>query len=159
MTEFEKIQAEKEEAKILINEGLVFNAGKREFHIKPITADVMFRANKYAVELKMNIVESDNASLFKEVDKNIIPLFRFIAICVLHDAWKIKLFTKPFARYLMTKLKSQDALKLSMAILQMYDLGNFITSIRIIGQTTITSPKASPLIDTNNEGSTASMEQ
>lgn len=150
MTERDRILAEQQEANILIKEGFYFEIGKRKWHIKPLVFGTIAKANKYAVNMKMNIVENDNASMFAELDKNIKPLLNFIAVCILHSKWKIWLFTKILSKYLEWKLSPEMALKIALAILQMYDLGNFITSIRMIGQTTVTSPKPS-LIDGKTE--------
>lgn len=150
MTERERILAEQEEAKLLIKEGFFFEIGKRKWHIRPLVFGAITEANKYAVNMKLNIVESDNASMFSELDKNIKPLLNFIAVCILNSKWKIWFFKKILAKYLEWKLNPDMALKIVLAILQMYDLGNFITSIRMIGQTTITSPKPN-LIDGKTE--------
>lgn len=154
-----KEQQEQKEAELLINKGFVFNIGKREIHIKPLTFGTITQANKHAVDLKINILSDDNSSVFKEVNKNVGPLMMFIAVCILHDYWKIKLFSGILSRYLKWKLNPQTALKISLAILQMYDIANFITSIRLIGQTTITNPKETNLVDGKTQVSNPSTEQ
>ncbi|WP_426473446.1 hypothetical protein [Chryseobacterium balustinum] len=141
------IEAEEKEADLLIEHGFKINIGKREFHIKPLHFGTITQANKYAVKLKVNLLSDDNSSVFKEMEKNIDPLMRFIAVSILHDYWKVKLFTGLLSKYLKWKLNPQIASKMSIAILQMYDIKNFITSIRIIGQMTITSPKETSLVD------------
>lgn len=154
-----KEMQEQKEADLLIDKGFVFNIGKREIHIKPLTFGVITQANKHAVDLKINILSEDNSSVFKEVNKNVDPLMMFISVCILHDYWKIKLFSGILSRYLKWKLNPQTALKISLAILQMYDIANFITSIRLIGQTTITSPKETNPVDGKTQVSDLSMEQ
>jgi hypothetical protein len=141
-----KEQQEEKEADLLIEKGFYFNVGKREIHIKPLVFGTITHANKHAVNLKINILSDDNTSVFKEVNRNVDPLMKFIAVCVLHKSWKIKLFSGLLAKYLKWKLSPQIALKITLAILQMYDIANFITSIRLIGQTTITSPKETSLV-------------
>lgn len=151
-------QQEEKEADQLIEHGFKINIGKREFHIKPLRYGTITFANRYAVKLKVNLMSDDNSSLFKEMEKNIDPLMRFIAVSILHDKWKILLFTGLLAYYLKWKLNPQVALKMSIAILQMYDIKNFITSIRLIGQMTITSPKETNLVDGKAQVSNPSTE-
>lgn len=131
---------EQKEAELLADNGFFFETGKIKWYIKPLRFGTIIKANKYAVDLKINLVTEDNASLFKEFNNNTKPLMRFIAVCVLGSRWKIALFTKLLARYFEWKLKPKDALGITIAILQMYDLKNFIPTIRLIGQMTITSP-------------------
>ncbi|KUJ56451.1 hypothetical protein [Chryseobacterium aquaticum] len=153
-----KEQQEEKESNQLIEKGFFFNVGKRELHIKPLVFGTIAQANKYAVDLKINILSDDNASVFKEVNRNIDPLMKFIAVCVLAKPWKIKLFSGLLAKYLKWKLNPQTALKITLAILQMYDIANFITSIRLIGQTTITNPRETNLVDGKAQVSNPSTE-
>ncbi|WP_077417857.1 hypothetical protein [Chryseobacterium sp. JV274] len=154
-------EAEKNEAELLVEKGFVFNVGKRKFQIKPLVFGTITYANKHAVDLKINLTTEDNASVFNEVGKNVSPLMKFIAVCILHKRWKILLFTNILSWYLKWKLNPQMALKISMVILNMYDIKNFITSIRMIGQLTITSPKSpkeTTLVDGNQQVSNQSTE-
>lgn len=142
----DKIKAEKTEAELLAENGLKINIGKKEYVIKPLLFGTISKANKYAVQLKLNTA-SDITDFLPEYEKNIDPLMKFIAVCILGDKWKIKLFTPFLANRLKWKLKPNEALKLVIAILQMYDIGNFTTSIRLIRETTITAPRKTNLID------------
>lgn len=156
-----KEEAEKNESELLIDKGFFFNIGKKRFEIKPLCFGTISHANKHAVDLKINLTAEDNASVFNEVGKNVSPLMKFIAVCILHKRWKILLFTNILAWYLKWKLNPQKALNISLVILQMYDIKNFITSIRMIGQLTITSPKSpmeTTLVDGNQPVSNQSTE-
>lgn len=150
---------EKKEADILVNEGLRFTVGKRNIHIKPLTYGAMAYANKHAVSLRMDLEEDNNSKLFMEIGKNIKPYMRFIAVCILGSKWKIKLFTGLLANWLMWRLKPKKAFEIGLAIVQMHDLANFISSIRLIGETTITKPKTETRVDTSKEVSKAHSEQ
>lgn len=154
-----KEEAEKKESELLIQRGVVFDIGERKFEIKPLVFGTITHANKYAVDLKINLTSDDNASVFNEVGNNISPLMNFIAVCILHSRWKIILFRNLLAWYLKWKLNPEKALKIAMVILQMYDIKNFITSIRLIGQMTITSPKETSLVDGKQQVSGPSTEQ
>ncbi|WP_121460047.1 hypothetical protein [Chryseobacterium defluvii] len=158
-----KEEAEKKEADELIHRGFYFDIGKRKWEIKPLVFGTISHANKYALDLKINLLSDDNSSVFKEIEKNIKPLMSFIAVCILHHKWKIKLFTRILSVYLKWKLDPSKALKICVAILQMYDIKNFTTSISLIGQMTITkpnpkSPKETSLVDGKTQVSSLSSE-
>lgn len=141
-----KLQAEKSEAELLAENGLKITIGQKDYVIKPLLFGTIAEANKYAVQLKLN-TEGTVTDFLPQYEENIEPLTKFIAVCILHKKWKIKLLTPFLARKLKWELKPSDALKLVIAILQMYDMGNFTTSIRLIRETTITAPRTSNLID------------
>lgn len=166
----EKLIREKAEADLLRKHGFIFETVStsflkrwfplRSWQIRPLCFGTIIEANKYAVDIKMNLGDEDISTLLKEMNFNIEPLINFISVSILHSKFKILLFRKILSLYLKWHLKPEDAFKITLAILQMYDLGNFIHSIRTIGQTTLTSPKPeTPLIDTNKKVSTASSAQ
>lgn len=135
------------EAEALIDKGFFFEIGNRKWEIKPFTLDTILRANIYAVKLKINTEEEKPLTdIFKE---NVKPLTDFIAVSILQKRWKCFLFKNLFSRYLRKNLTPQKAVGLTLTILKMYDMGNFITSIRLIGQMTITAPKQTERIDGN----------
>ena len=143
------IQAEMNEAKLLVEEGLIFETEsrsifrfikkKRYWHIKPLNFGTILHANRYAMELKMNFQDNSINAAITEMDVNIKPLVNYISVCVLGSKWKIKLFRRILTNYFLWRLSPNKSLKLALGIMQMYDLPNFITSIRLIG--TITSPQ------------------
>lgn len=142
----QKLQQEKTEAELLAENGVKIKIGKRDYVIKPLLFGTISKANKYAVQLKLN-TGGTITDFLPEYEKNIDPLMKFIAVCILGEKWKIKLLTPFLARRLKWTLKPHEALKIVIAILQMYDMGNFITSIRFIRETTITAPRETNLID------------
>ncbi len=141
MDQHNKVLQEKEEAELLIEKGMFFQAGKYKFTIKPLTLGTILIANKYAVDMKINLTEDNETSVFDEYNRNTIPLLNFIAVCVLSRKWKIFLFRKLLVRCLKWNLKPKDVIGITLSILKMYDMGNFITSIRLISEQTMTSPK------------------
>ncbi|MDV3750659.1 hypothetical protein CMU19_04530 [Elizabethkingia anophelis] len=165
--EFDQLLAEELEARLLVNEGFYFETSKKRFlgfgknyikwHIKPLTYGTIIHANVHAVKIKMSINDDNVSSVISEMDDNIIPQIDFIATCLLHSKWKIKLFRKILSRYLLWKLSPEKALKICVGIIRMYDLRNFMNSIRLIG--TITSPQEPNLVDGNSQGSDQPTEQ
>ena len=145
----EQILQEQQEAELLRNHGFVFETNRKSFlkkwfpkiswHVKPLCFGTITIANKYAVDLKLNVNDENIASLMAEMENNIDPLLNFISVSILHSKTKILLFRKVLTTYLKWHLNPEKALKIVIQIMQMYDLANFITSIRLIG--TITSPK------------------
>ncbi|OPB98924.1 hypothetical protein BAS10_04450 [Elizabethkingia meningoseptica] len=158
--EFNELLAEELEARLLIQQGAYFETPRsslfgfkrkaKKWHVKPLVYGTIIEANVYAVKIKMNLNEDRLSSILTEMDNNIEPQLNFIATCVLHDKWKIKLFRRCLAKYLMWKLNPETVHKICIGILQMYDLKNFTDSIRLIG--TITSPQEPALIDLNTQG-------
>ncbi len=147
----EQVLLEQKEAELLIEKGFVFNAGENEYHIKPMTYGTILHANKYAVDLKFNLVSEDTNSLINELNQNVEPMMRFIAVCVLGNKQDIETKTETLAEELKQHLRPKDAMNICVAILQMYDLANFISSIRLIGTMTMTTPRT-PTTETLIDG-------
>lgn len=142
-----EVQKEKAEAELLAQNGFNITIGKRKFTIKPLTFGAIVKANQYATEIKMNIKGSEISSMVQNYQENTDPLMKFIAVAILGQKWKIKLFTNILAKWLKWNLKPSDAMKITIAILQMYDMANFIPSIQLIAETTITTPRKTERID------------
>ena len=153
----EQILQEQKESDLLRNHGFIFETRRKtlflkwfpkiSWHIKPLCFGTIVESNKYAIDLKLNVNDENIADLISEMQKNINPLINFISVSLLHSKWKILLFRKVLTAYLKWHLKPEEAFKIVLAIMQMYDLANFITSIRLIG--TITSPRETNLVDGN----------
>ena len=139
-----EVQKEKAEAELLAQNGFNITIGKRKFTIKPLTFGAIVKANQYATEIKMNIKGGEISSMVQNYQENTNPLMKFIAVAILGQKWKIKLFTNILAKW---NLKPSDAMKITIAILQMYDMANFIPSIQLIAETTITTPRKTERID------------
>lgn len=150
-TEKENIQAELSEAEILANEGLNYKAGWFRFHIKPLTFGVIAKANIQALKLKLNLIDDDQKTLIENYQENINPLINFIAICTLGNLCRITPLVYLLSYYLKWKLTPKEVIGLCIFILKMYDLGNFTTTIRLIGTSTITMNRVSPNPIVNGE--------
>jgi len=142
----EKLTAEEEEVKLLIDEGFIFETKSRfsksktrKWHIKPLLYGTILQANKYAMQIKINNTADSFATVAEHQNKTVLPLFNFIATCYLGGYFKIKLLRWFFSWYFMWKIQPKDSYKMSLAIMQMYDLKNFYYSIGMIQ--TITSPQ------------------
>ena len=127
-----EVQKEKAEAELLAQNGFNITIRKRKFTIKPLTFGAIVKANQYATEIKMNIKGSEISSMVQNYQENTDPLMKFIAVAILGQKWN---------------LKPSDAMKITIAILQMYDMANFIPSIQLIAETTITTPRKTERID------------
>lgn len=64
------------------------------------------------------------------VFKNAYLSAQIIAIAILNREWKIKLLTPLFAKYLLWHLTPQTILKLSVIVLTIGNIGDFINAIR-----------------------------
>lgn len=146
MTDKEKLQVEKDETDILLNEGIKYKAGLFRFHVKPLMYGTMLQANRFAMQLKVNLNLEDNTAILRELSMNAKPMIDFLAVCTLRSYWKIFLFRRVLSKYLFWKMNPRNVPVLILMIFQMYDLVNFMNSIRLISHMTVTSPmKPNPI--------------
>jgi hypothetical protein len=74
--------------------------------------------------------------------KSCKQMARIVAIAVLNSRWKIKLFTRPLANYLMWRLTPKTLLNLCILITTMNNVQDFTNSIRLISGARTTTPRA-----------------
>lgn len=137
---------EQNESDILVRKGFFFDCKilgiKFKLRIKPVVLDTLLHCNDCAV--KMKPIESESESVgdyIFHMNDEIIMKSEFIACAVLHKGWKIKIFKKLVAKIIRKNLTPKQTSEMVVAILQMYDLANFIPSTRLITTTTLTKPK------------------
>lgn len=63
--------------------------------------------------------------------RSIKPMARIAAIGMLNGKWKIRLFSRIFANYLMWRLTPKTLYELSMTIVMLNNTGDFLNSIRL----------------------------
>lgn len=145
--ELNDLKLEQLESDLLVRRGFFFEVKvlgiKIKLTIKPVVLDTLIHCNDCAIKLKPLDAElSDNVGDYiSRMNDEIILKSEFIACAVLHKSWKIKLFKKLVASIIRSSLTSKQTSDMVVAILQMYDLANFIPSTRLICQTVLTTPK------------------
>lgn len=150
-------QLEQNESDILVKKGLFFDIKifgiKLRMKIKPVVLETLMYCNDCAVKLKpTDDKEVENVGDYiTKMNNEIVLKSEFIACAVLHSGIKIKMFKKLVALIIRKSLNSEQTSNLIVAILQMYDLANFIPSTRLISQTRLTIPKTTTpnQVDTN----------
>ena len=136
---------EEKEIKILIEEGFTFDCGNRIFEVPPMTLDTMFRSDKFAIQLKGEIEENSNKSVFEMVVHNVPIMIDLINVCVKKNLWD-RIFG---IKRQLKKMTPKDLSGICSYILEMHDLANFLTAIRLLGEVRITKPKKTETIAGN----------
>jgi hypothetical protein len=65
--------------------------------------------------------------------RNIMPLSRIMAVLFLNGKWKIRLFARPVARWLMWKLTPRKMAEIALLAVAFAGYEDFTTTIRLIG--------------------------
>lgn len=137
---------EQQEAELLIEKGFYVEVtafGKpRKITIKPLSLETLLYCNDVAVKLKDNFLNEKSIPEYIAVmNEEIILKSEYVACAYLHSGWRIKLFKKPIAWFLRKGLTSKKITNIIIKILEMYDLGNFTASTRMMTRTRATKPK------------------
>lgn len=133
----DKKQAEGNELKVLLDKGITFKAGKKEYLIKqPYLGTLDYLSDEY---LKLDIdIHTINQSedffqRFNEQKRIIKPNVKIaakvVAIAVLNSRWKIKLLSGIYSRIFLWNLTPELLLKLVEIIIQSSNLKDFTSSI------------------------------
>lgn len=94
----------------IVNDGIKFNVGKRSFTVKPLTPYTIVRISMEASLMKP-IGESDNMiAEMLDKGKNLKHVARIVAIATLNKAWKIRLFGRMLAGYLLRNTENLEYL-------------------------------------------------
>lgn len=140
-----KLSQEQKEIELLLDKGMKFKVGKRSLHIKPLKGYTIIKLSEYQLDLE-KLIEQD-LNVFKEYSEGIKQLYQFIAVSILRTPLKVFFFKRLLYRYLLINLEPNKAVAIAVRIVQMYDLGNFIPSIRYLSKLRITKPKVSNPIE------------
>lgn len=152
---FDFLNAEKNEADILIDRGFFFEVPKksllrwfskkktRRFEIQQPYLGVLDMINRIFLDIEFNEKEITENPL-TETKKLVIhsrKLAEVIAIVILGSKWKIRLFAKVLGRYFLWRITPDNLLQITLGISQMSNLENFIVSIRLMSRIRTTAPK------------------
>jgi hypothetical protein len=75
------------------------------------------------------------------VHENAVPVSRMLAYLLLRSKWKIRLFTRPMANYLLWKLTPTRQAEIFLLAVAFGRVEDFTTTIRLIMAMKITTPK------------------
>src|SRR5215217_106458 len=151
MDTFDEVKAERDQLKILLDEGLEFEAGGKTYLIQqPYLGTLDYLSLEFLkLDIDKEILGSEHAShlqRFEEskqvVRKNAKIASRIVAIAVLNSRWKIKFLTPFSASIFLWKIKPDTLLKLTNIILQSMNLEDFTSSIALLSTSRTTIPQA-----------------
>lgn len=153
---FNTYQAEVNEANVLIESGMKFSVEKqsflkyfskskqRTFTVKqPFlgTLDII-SALFLSINFDEKLLEENFLSSSKEiVSRSVKTCAMVVAVSVLNSQFKIKLFSKILAQYLLWRMRPSDLMKMSIIIHKINNYGDFINSIRLMSTVRTTAPQ------------------
>lgn len=161
---FDALKAEKNEADALIDKGLEFTVPvrsllrfvtkkkERVFVIHQPYLGTLDIISRLFLEIKIEeeflkenpLVETKRIAVESARTCAIV-----VAVAVLNSKWLIRFFSKPLADYFFWRLKPDKLLQLALIINQISNLGDFISSIRLMSAVRTTTPR---LIEEGQQG-------
>lgn len=154
--DFEPHKAEQHEADVLINKGIRFTVPKRSllrhfskqkqrtFTIEQPylgTLDVLSRVF-LSIEFEESMLAENALAEAKRITaESARKCALAVAIAVLNSKWKIRLFAPLMANYFLWRIQPSKLIRLAIYINQINNLGDFISSIRLMSATRTTAPR------------------
>lgn len=154
--DFNELQAEINEAAILIDKGVKFSVPKRSilkffskqkertFYIKqPYLGTLDLVSELFlSINLDEQKLQDNPLTASKEIVKTSAQkCAKVVAISVLNSKIMIKLFSGLLASYFLWRIKPSTLIKLAYIINQMNNYGDFINSIRLMSAIRTTAPQ------------------
>lgn len=152
---FDAIEAEKEEQRILLDRGVKFTVARksifskmllkkeRTFIIKqPFLGTLDYLSAEY-LKLEYNeekLQENPLVEVKLAARRSAKICARIAAIAILNDSFRIRFYTRFLAKYLLWRLTPERLDNLSKLILQMSNYQDFISSIRLMSANRTTAP-------------------
>lgn len=118
----------------------------RTFTIRQSYLGTLFEISRVALRLDYDEkLIADNAfAESKQLAKRHVKSMALIcAIAILNSKWKIYLLSWPLSRYLLWRLTPQRLAQLSLTVMQLNNISDFINSIRLMSGARMTAPKLS----------------
>jgi hypothetical protein len=108
--------------------------------VKPIRLGTLLELSRIyaALDIKPEDLEKDPHGL---ILNNTRALCTIAAVCILNSKLKIRLFSGLLARFLLSRLTANNLLEIMMFIVTYSGVTAFTTTIRLIGEMRVTTPK------------------
>jgi len=122
-----------------------FGKKKRTFTIHQSYLCTLFHISTIAIQLKYSekqLSESPFEESKQLVAKYAKSMPRIIAIAILGSDFKIRLFSGYLSGYLFRNLTPEKLAQLSLIVMQMNNVSDFINSIRLMSGARISAPKS-----------------
>ncbi|MFA6973994.1 MAG: hypothetical protein WC238_04645 [Parcubacteria group bacterium] len=121
---------------------------KHSFHLRQAYLGTLLILSKYYLKVgfdEKKLVDDPLGVSRLEITKSAKILAMIAAIGILNNKTKIRLFAKPFAKWLLWRLTPNKLYELSMTIVVLNNTGDFINSIRLMSALRVTAPKVENL--------------
>lgn len=152
---FDALQAEMNEGDLLIDRGFFFEVPKKSilkwFSKKKTRRFVIQQPYGGALDMMSRIfldIEFDESAIkenplteTKRLSTHGRKLAQSIAIAVLEDKWKIKLFSGLLTTYFFWRIKPDNLLSIIIGLTQISNLSDFTNSIRLASRIRTTTPR------------------
>ena len=158
-------KTEKRAVEILLNEGVKFEIDarglvrifkkKHKFHLRQAYLGTLLLLSKYYLKVgfdEQKITDDPLGASRLEITKSAKTLAMISAIGMLNSKWKVRLFARPLAKWLLWRLTPQKLYELSMTIVVLNNTGDFMNSIRLMSALRITAPKETNLSPADQGG-------
>ena len=128
----------------LLNEGMVFKAGRLKLHLRQSYLGTLLHLSKIYSLIAIDeskLKDSAYAGSYMLVPENAKRVALVIAIAVLNNSWKIKFLSKALANYLLWTLKPDKLYQIMGMVLIVNNTASFTNSIRLIHTLRLMRPK------------------
>lgn len=128
---------------------------KHSFMLRQAYLGTLLMLSKYYLKVgfdEKKLVDDPLGVSRLEITRTAKTLAMIAAIGILNNKTKIKLFARPFAKWLLWRLTPNKLYELSMTIVVLNNTGDFINSIRLMSALRVTAPKEENLSPADQGG-------
>jgi len=128
---------------------------KHKFMLRQAYLGTLLILSKYYLKVgfdEKKLVDDPLGVSRLEITKSAKTLAMIAAIGILNNKTKIRLFARPFAKWLLWRLTPNKLYELSMTIVVLNNTGDFINSIRLMSALRVTAPKEENLSPVDQGG-------
>lgn len=118
---------------------------QRTFRLNPSYLGTLYEISKLALKLNFDEVLIQKDPFYESralIEKHIKSMSLIVAIAVLNSQLKIRLFKRVLAWYFMWRLTPETLFALSLQVIELNNLQDFMSTIRSVRGWRITQPKA-----------------
>lgn len=150
MEKLDEFAAEREAANVLLEKGVEVSIERktskkpRKFIIRQPYLGTLYNLSSLYLEAGFDETQFREDPVWNSrllANKNAFLMCKIVAVAILNNKLKIKLFTGLLARYLFWRLKPDTLLNIVLVIATLNNTVDFMNSIRLIGAVRATAPK------------------
>jgi len=128
----------------LLQNGIIVDIGKRKFTISQSYLGTIFTISHIAITMGIDEEKIKDNPIGESRDiavSHAKKMARIVAIAILNNKWKIRLFESVLANFLFWKLTPGELRNISETVMTLNNMGDFMNSIRLISGRRMTEPK------------------